>query len=1047
MVFCEHLGEKMRKNFIKKIASIVVIIVAGILVVFFGIRQQEKTQSVQDEGTSGVIINEVMTSNSGFLPDDEGEFVDWIELYNPTNEAINLYGFGLSDDEIEPIKFSLPDVTIGANEYLLVFASDKGISSVEAPAIHANFKLSSKGDVIILSNRAAQFLDRIEIEALPTNVSYGRKTADSETFERFLDPTPGYSNDENGALAFKESRKIDNPEIIITEVMTSNNTTLMDNRGEYSDWIELYNTGEATVNLKDYYISDDLLSPYSFRMPDVQIKSGEYFILYASGDIEMSAENVEEGLHLPFKLSAFKESIIISNYKGMILDSVNIDEVASDYSYARVLEGNNYIDEWQASILPSPKYANNQEGYDRFISENEVLLGDIIISEVVCSNSKYVPETNGEYYDWIEVLNRGTKTINIGGYGLTNNTVNPGKWRFPDIEIGGGEYILVQASGLGETKKTASELKKKYLNTNYTLSLDGEIIGLFDNNDRLIDRYNIDGMQAGTSIGRQNGDNLLVFPIPTPELMNTGGVTGYAVNPIIDKAFGFYQGSIKINIDVPNDSTCYYSIDGSEPTHASLEYMDGITINKTTSLRAVVYKDKHMPSDTITGTYFIDENHTVDVISITTDPVYLWDSKKGIYSLGSGVDPEDPRLVGTRYIDMGDGVEVFDYNTANDGDPETTNDRTLALNAIRGANFNKKDFEVPANFSLYVDGKQVFEQNIGLQLFGSFSRSEPQKSFAMYSRGKYGKTSMEYPFFDSRPYTEYKNIVARQSGQDCKFSRVKDIFITSLMEKNSDIGVQAYRQCVLYLNGKYWGIYNLREKSNKDFAANRNYAPNPDENIDFLKGNGQVLVGSNTEYKALEQFMDENDIGIQKNYDYVKTQMDVYNYMDWLIAEVYFVNTDDGNRKFYRVRSDDGLWKWILFDMDWSMWTNRYKWNYIEEVLREGGTGSGGAFSTSIARGLMENPEWKRQFLERYAYHLENTFKPEISIPHLTGLKSNIESEVQRECDTFNWNSIGFTNTVQTMENFLLNRPEYAKKYLQETLKISEADMIEIFGE
>ena len=134
----------MRKNYISKIASILGIVVIAAIVVFFTLRQQEDTKSVTDDGVAGVIINEVMTSNSGFLPDESGDFVDWIELHNPTDEAINLYGFGLSDDEIEPIKFSMPDVTIESNGYLIVFASDKGISSSEAPFIHTNFKLSSK---------------------------------------------------------------------------------------------------------------------------------------------------------------------------------------------------------------------------------------------------------------------------------------------------------------------------------------------------------------------------------------------------------------------------------------------------------------------------------------------------------------------------------------------------------------------------------------------------------------------------------------------------------------------------------------------------------------------------------------------------------------------------------------------------------------------------------------------------------------------------------------------------------------------------------------
>jgi len=1042
----------MRKNLIIKIATIVGVLILTAAAVIYFFREENQVKTVTDEGTSGVIINEVMTSNSGFLPDEQGEFPDWIELYNPTNDDINLYGFGLSDDEAEPIKYALPEITIGAKEFLVVFASGKGVSAMEAPFQHTNFRLSSKGDTIIFSNRSGQALDRIDLEPIPTNVSVGRVVSDPETLERFENPTPGFANTEQGFADYKASKQVENPELIITEVMTSNQTMFKDNTGEYSDWIEIFNAGEGAIQLSDYYISDDPADPLSFRMPDIKLEEGEYFVLFASGDMAKTKDE-KTSAHTDFRLSSYEETLVISNLRGQTLDTVNIKELTSDHSYKRILTSSGYSDEWETTISPSPGFLNTDEGYNEFREANPLVLGDIIINEVVFSNDKFAVESNGEYYDWIEIHNRGASAVNIGGFGLTNNTGNPGKWRFPDMEIRAGEFIIIQASGLGETAKTPSELKKKYLNTNYTLSLSGEIVALFDNNDVLLDRYNIDKLEANVSMGRQGGNNIFVFPIPTPGVMNTGGVVGYTKDPKFNIQAGVFDEPQLVEIAVPKGATCYYTLDGSIPDKNSLVYENGILIEQTKTIRAIAQIDKHMRSSIITGTYFINAEHTLDIISITTDPDYLWGDKNGIYALGDGVDLNDERLKGTKFIDMGDGVKVFEINTADDGDDTTLNDKELARQAIANANYKKTDMEVPANFALYIDGEQVFSQDIGLQLFGSYSRDEVQKSFAMYARGKYGNTLMEYPFFENRDFTEYKTVVARQSGQDCKFTRLKDIYMTSLMEKSSDIDVQAFRQCVLYLNGKYWGIYNLREKSNKFFAASRHYAPSPDENIDFLKGNGVALVGSSKDYKALEKFMDENDISIKSNYEYVKSQMDVYNFMDWLIAEVYFVNSDDGNRKFYRVNSDDGLWRWILYDLDWAMWLpasgekQRYQWNYIEEVLSPWGTGAGGTFSTSIARGLMENPEWKREFLERYAYHLENTFNPEIAIPYLTELKSNIESEIEHESSVFKWNPAAFDRHIQGMEAFLVQRPGYAKKYLQETLEISDAEMIEIFGE
>ncbi|MEX1307710.1 MAG: lamin tail domain-containing protein, partial [Eubacteriales bacterium] len=902
----------MRKDTAKQLLAIFIVAVLAVGVAIYFFSTEKNTKSVKDGGVTGVIINEVMSSNSGFLPDQDGDFPDWIELYNPTDTAINLSGYGLSDDEGEPIKYALPDITIEPYGYLIVFASDKAISSTDAVFQHTNFKLSSDGDLIIFSNRAGEQLDRIDLGAIPTNQSVGRNPDDPELIETYTESTPGFENSAQGVLDYKASKIVENPELIITEVMTSNKTMVQDNNGEYSDWIEIYNQSAETVNLSNYYISDDPINPLSFILPDVELKGGEYYLIYASGDSNKT-DDPADGVHADFRLSSFKETLVLSNLIGQTLDTVSISELASDRSYQRQMNSGSYSTAWETNLGPSPGFDNTDGGAARYRELHPLALGDIIISEVVLSNDQFAVESNGVYYDWIEIYNRGSATVNLTGYGLTDSTGNPGKWRFPDTTIRPGEYLVIQASGMGESGKTAEELKKKYLNTNFSLSLDGEIIALFDSDNHLLDRYAIEELPANTSIGRQGkSDTLFVFPVPTPGVMNTGGLVGYTSSPDFIDDPGFYAGSQSIRVEVPSGTTVYYTLDNSTPDTQSQVYSGAIPITETTVIRMIAQKEGHLPSNAVTGVFFIDEHHTLDVISIVTDPDNLW-GDQGIYAVGNNVDMTNPGLSGTSFL-VGPQSNVLSLDRADD--------LGAAYAAVENANYMTKDLEVPANFSLYEGGMQVFSQDIGIQLFGSFSRYEVQKSFAMYARGKYGDTEMAYSFFDNRDLTSYRALVARQSGNDCKYSRIRDIFMTSLMEQGGGdrVQVQAYRQCVLYLNGEYWGIYNLREKPNKYYAASRYYAPDPVNDIDFIKGNGLTLVGDNRDYKALEDFMDDNDIGIDENYEYVKSQMDVYNYMDWLIAEVYFYNSDDGNRKFYRVRTDDGLWRWILYDLDWGMW-------------------------------------------------------------------------------------------------------------------------------
>ena len=547
----------MRKDTAVQILSIIIVIVLAIGVAIYFFNTETNVKSIQDSGATGVIINEVMSSNSGFLPDEDGDFPDWIELYNPTDEAINLEGYGLSDDENEPIKYALPAITIEPYGYLIVFASDKSISSSEAVYQHTNFKLSSQGDLIIFSNRAGEELDRIELGAIPTNESVGRNPDDPETIETYTESTPGFENSAQGVLDYQASKIVENPELIITEVMTSNKTMLQDNNGEYSDWIEIYNQSAETINLSEYYISDDPSDPLSFLLPDVDVAAGTYYIIYASGDSNKTTD-AEEGVHADFKLSSYQETVVLSSKTGQTLDSVSLSELASDAAYQRQMSSGTYSTAWEVSLNPSPGFDNTDDGAARFRELHPLALGDIIISEVVLSNDEYAIESDGEYYDWIEVYNRGDATVNLAGYGLTNNTGNPGKWRFPEVTIRPGEYLLIQASGLGESGKTAEALKKKYLHTNFSLSLDGEIVALFDSDDNLVDRYSVEELPANVSTGRQgDSDTLFVFPIPTPGVMNTGGLVGYTTVPEFILKPGFYAGGQTVTGKVPDNATVY----------------------------------------------------------------------------------------------------------------------------------------------------------------------------------------------------------------------------------------------------------------------------------------------------------------------------------------------------------------------------------------------------------------------------------------------------------------------------------------------------------
>lgn len=982
----------------KKGKFIFIIICAALLVgvIIYAINDQAKNDNLEGREEKGLLtITEVMPSNKGVLPDEKGEYPDWIEVYNPTDDPINLSGYGLSDDNQSYAKWVFPNVELAPKSYYVVYASGTASTSDTGGYPHAGFKLKSAGETVYLTNTRGQLVDSLEFGSVGANQSYAKNLETGEWAVTDM-PTPGFENTEAGYAAFKDSLKVENSPIIVTEVMSSNGSTLADSLGLYEDWIEIYNRSDETVNLEGYGLSDDPDDMLAWKFPAVELGPGEYLVVFASG------QDIAEGdeLHTNFRLSSYKETVVLANQRGLELDSVSVPTLKSDTVYAReVLEDGSYGDNFGISATPTPGLVNTMEGFQQFEqSSGSVQTGAVSISEVITGNSQYAQESNGEYYDLIELYNSSSQSVNLSGYSLTTNTQNPAMWRFPEgttIEAGG--YLLVYASGLGDTEE-GQEMQN--LHTNFRLSGEGEVLALFNSQDQLQDRLFIPSLPQNVSYGKMDGQaGSYYFATPTPLAANQNPSLGYAVAPELSLEGGLYGGTQTVSLS-SKDGEIYYTLDGSTPTTSSQKYTGALTISETTKLRARVFKDGYLPSTTTTATYIINDDHTLPVVSLVTDDKYLFSKEEGIY--------------------YGEELEH--------GVPDPN------------ANYYQ-DWEVPAHFEYMKDGKTVFSQDIGLKIFGAYSRSEPQKSFSIFARSEYGEDTLAYPFFDDLPYQEYKSIVLRCSGQDRYMTKVRDVTMTSLMGENTDLAVQAYTTCVVYLNGEYWGVYHIREKINKYYLSQHYNVPI--EDIDLLVGNGTALVGSNEDYKKMLEFLETHSLKDPENYEYIKTQMDVENYMDYVIAEIYFSNSDLGNIKFWRDRNG-GKWQWILYDLDWGMF--KLDRDGVAAHLNPEGMGVNLGFSTLIFRSLIQNDEWKQMFLERFAYHLENTFSAEKVIARADEITATLIDELPREKEKFGGTMRNYELHMQRFKEYAEKKPTVILYELQTNLGLSDDEMIEIFG-
>ena len=970
---------------------------------------------------SGLVINEIMASNRIVIHDEDGAYHDWIELFNSSSRTINLEGYWLANDPDQAMQWVFPETEIGAGEYLLIYASGNDRRDPDGAYFHTNFRLARSGDQLTLGHPDGTILDEIVFEdKLPSNISLGRISPHDEEWVFYLDATPGAANDTEPYEQVLDMPPLEEDlPVFINEFLVRNRTSLADEDGDLYEWIEFYNSGEEAVNLKGFWLSDKESNPYKWRFPEVIIEPEQFLLVFASG--KNRRDPLGPYLHTGFGLNDRDDELVFKTPDGKVVDLVPIREQFSDVSYGR--DPNNAA-EWLYFPQPTPLEPNYTMGYETLAADLPVEEGVLFINEVMSENLKTITDEDGDYKDWIELYNSGDLPVNLKGFGLSDNSDNLFRWTLPDVTIGPGDYLLVFAS-----RKDRLDPDAAYLHTNYQIQVTGETISLTHPSGQVIDQLHTGRLGPDISIGRNpdSGSNRYLFTDPTPGKPNTTEPhEGYAFTPLVSKTGGFYDGPITVALEAPSpEAEIRYTLDGREPTSefsrydkplmvtdtAELRppaYVEGelytgpFEISETTVLRARAYEEGRLPSVTVNRTFYIGEEHNLPVLSVMGDPDDFFDPVTGIYERGRG------------------GSSTFPY---------------------RGANF-WQSIELPVHLELYEpDGRLGFSFDMGLRIAGQYSRAEPQKSFNLFARNIYGYNEFKYPFFpDFYPEKPLANkaITLRTSGQDWRHSKIRDIMMTSLLE-GTGLDYQAHRQSVLYINGEYWGIYNIRERINEHFLA-YNHGLDPDK-IDLLQGSGWVRSGSNEHYYEMLNYARANDLSDPRHYEYIKTQMDIINYIDYWVAQIYFAQIDSANIRFWREQSPEGRWRWITFDLDWAIWGDNYSHNTLRFVTSPAGTGSGRSLNTDLMVNLLRNDHFRQAFVERLAYHLNNTFAAERVLDRIDTLAENIEPEMTRHLERWGGSMNHWTGHLGIMRTFAERRHSYLLGYIRDYFSLTSEEM------
>ena len=356
---------------------------------------------------------------------------------------------------------------------------------------------------------------------------------------------------------------------------------------------------------------------------------------------------------------------------------------------------------------------------------------------------------------------------------------------------------------------------------------------------------------------------------------------------------------------------------------------------------------------------------------------------------------------------------------------------------LEGANFWSRK-EVKINTELFeANGEQKFNSETGFRLFGGMSRLFPQKSMTIIARDHYGKKRIRYPVFGKKGLNKYKFLVLRNSGSDWGRSHFRDALMSSLLD-GWDIEKQEYRPAHLYLNGDYWGIYNIREKVNRYFIAD--HAEVDKDSIDLIEHRMTLKRGSTRHYRKMLNFLSTNSLSDPQNYAYIQSQMDVENFMNYQIAQIYFDNSDaGGNIKFWRPQKPDGRWRWIMYDTDWGFGlhsASAYKSNSLAfHTEAEGPSWPNPPWSTFLLRKLLENPEFEAQFVTRFADHLNSSFNSTKVIQKIDEFYAILLPEMPRHLERWNLKEGAWNYHVDVMRKFALNRPYHVRMHLMEKFK------------
>lgn len=691
-----------------------------------------------------------------------------------------------------------------------------------------------------------------------------------------------------------------------------------------------------------------------------------------------------------------------------------------------------------------------------------------LLNEIVASNASTLSSADGEFSDWIEVHNPTEESFALTGWFLSDSDDDPDRWAFPEVVLAPDEHLVVFASGHDLTDPATE------LHTDFRIRRSGEPVLLVQPDGQTVaDRLPAVALPRDASFGRAPVDRTRTcfFAFPTPGEENARGCFADADlgAPTFSAPSGFSDGPVTLAITAPEDAEIIYTLDGSYPDLATnpdrtLVYDAPLRIeDRSGEPNTISTVDTTVPTDQVAwdapdppelegavqkatvvrartpsgaervATYFVGEHLRRDglpVLSLALDEEYLFDHDIGLAVAGR---------------------TFAEYRASDAFDPE--------LGWGTPANYHERgrDWERPLPDDLRrsvvfehcgADGTCDYQTRVGVRIHGNYSRSLPQKPLRLYARDEYGGRDLAYPFFADDAPADHRRLLLRNSGSDATELLLVDGYAQSLM-RHFAAGTQAYQPAVLFINGEYWGIHNMRERQDRHYLETV-YGADADEVVLFgpyLSIRSGVPAGAGPFVDLVERVAagDPQDPALLARVD---AELDRVNFFDFLIAHIYVGNPDwpGNNMRLWREPGGpdpvgegvrDGRWRWLIFDLD-QLGGGRGSYDVDFDAFAHGMRATDDPtvrFGVPLLfHRLMEVEEVRHQFLQRFADHLNTAFSPDHALRRISELEDLLEEEIAHHAAR--WDTppsvVRWRNDLTRLRSFMRRRPDAQRRHLRE---------------